>query len=232
MGRASRARRWTRTLSAVSLAVSLAAVCTACGTVREGVEDLEDAAPKPPASTAAPGDGEARRLLAELDVRQPGTMDGYSRDRFAHWSDQEGACDTREVVLKRDGKDVRTDADCSAVSGTWHSPYDAGVWTDASDVDVDHMVPLAEAWRSGARAWDDERREAFANDLERPQLWAVTDNVNQSKGDEPPDEWKPERRSYWCTYAGHWVAVKHHYALSVTEAEKTALTSMLRSCGE
>ncbi|EST32323.1 hypothetical protein N566_20095 [Streptomycetaceae bacterium MP113-05] len=218
-------------------------VCTACGPVREGAEDLEDAAPEasassapastaPPASTAAPGDapGDARKRLAALSVRPPGTMDGYSRERFAHWSSQGGGCDTREVVLKRDGEDVRTDDECHAESGTWRSPYDDGVWTNASDVDIDHMVPLAEAWRSGARVWDDERREAFANDLERPQLWAVTDNVNQSKGDDPPDEWKPERRAYWCTYARQWVTVKDHYGLSVTEKEKAALTGMLGRC--
>jgi hypothetical protein len=174
--------------------------------------------------------GDTQRLLAALTVRPPGTMDGYSRERFPHWSGQQGSCDTREVVLKRDGEDVRTDDECDAVSGTWRSPYDSGVWKDASDVDIDHLVPLAEAWRSGARAWSDERRAAFANDLERPQLWAVTDNVNQSKGDSPPDEWKPERRGYWCTYAQHWVAVKHHYELSVTEEGKAALAGMLDRC--
>ncbi len=174
--------------------------------------------------------GKSLDRLDALTVRPPGTMDGYSRDLFPHWSTLQDSCDTREVVLKRDGEGVRTDDECDAVSGTWRSPYDDGVWTDASDVDIDHMVPLAEAWRSGARGWSDERREAFANDLKRPQLWAVTDNVNQSKGDSPPDEWKPERRTYWCTYAGHWVTVKHHYELSVTEAEKKALTGMLDRC--
>lgn len=206
--------------AAAVCAVLLSVVCVGCVSLRHEGEVSETEHPA----------GDARAELAGLTVRPAGTMDGYSRDRFPHWSEQRDGCDTRDLVLQRDGENVRTDDECETVSGTWRSPYDDGVWTDASDVDVDHMVPLAEAWRSGARSWGDDRREAFANDLERPQLWAVTDNVNQSKGDSPPDEWKPELRSYRCTYASHWVAVKHHYELSVTEAERAALTGMLDRC--
>jgi hypothetical protein len=211
--------RGRRRAGAVVGAALLSVLCGGCGPLGQ-----ESGAAGPEAPSAAGG------RLDALTVRPPGTMDGYARERFPHWSDQQDACDTREVVLERDGEDVRTDDACDVVSGTWHSPYDDGVWTDASDVDIDHMVPLAEAWRSGARSWSDERRETFANDLQRPQLWAVTDNVNQSKGDSAPDEWKPERRGYWCTYAQHWVAVKHHYELTVTEEEKTALAGMLDRC--
>ncbi|NEE39872.1 HNH endonuclease, partial [Streptomyces sp. SID7982] len=94
-----------------------------------------------------------------------------------------GACDTREVVLKRDGTNVQQNSSCQATSGSWYSPYDGATWSAASDVDIDHMVPLAEAWRSGASGWTNAQRQSFANDLTRPQLIAVTDNVNQSKGD-------------------------------------------------
>ncbi len=97
-------------------------------------------------------------------------------------------------------------------------------------MDIDHVVPLADAWRSGASAWTEARRSQFANDLSGPQLITVTDNVNQAKGDQSPEEWKPPLQSYWCTYARMWVRDKTTWALSVTSAEKSALTSMLNGC--
>jgi hypothetical protein len=125
---------------------------------------------------------------------------------------------------------VLVNSSCAATSGTWHSPYDGGTWTAASDVDIDHMVPLKNAWISGAWAWSTSRRESFANDLSHPQLWAVTDNVNQAKSDQSPDSWKPPLTSFHCTYARAWVEVKYVWALTVTTAEKSALTSMLNTC--
>ena len=73
-------------------------------------------------------------------------MTGYSRDEFPHWHTVSGACNTREVVLQRDGTGVVQDSACAATSGSWKSPYDGATWTAASDVDIDHMVPLANAW--------------------------------------------------------------------------------------
>ncbi|GAB2825813.1 HNH endonuclease family protein [Lentzea nigeriaca] len=173
----------------------------------------------------------ARTQLAGLTVRADGPMTGYSRSKFPHWITKPGTtCNTREEVLKRDGTNVVTDSSCAARSGTWKSPYDGATWTAASDVDIDHVVPLAAAWRSGAASWTQERRQKFANDLEHPQLIAVTDNVNQAKGDQTPATWKPPLRSYWCTYAKMWVRVKDEYGLSVNQAEKAALTDMLGTC--
>lgn len=184
-----------------------------------------------PSETTAVGDEEtARRRLAELAVEPPGSMAGYSRDRFPHWRIVEGKCDTRETVLKRDGKDVKTDAECRIVSGTWTSPYDGATWTEASDIDIDHSIPLAAAWRSGAAEWTDERRKEFAGDMIRHQLIAVTDNVNQAKGDQTPDQWRPPLTSYWCTYSISWIEVKHCYQLSINDAEKNALVDMLNHC--
>ena len=100
----------------------------------------------------------------------------------------------------------------------------------ASDVDIDHIVPLAEAWRSGASSWTQGTREDFANDTKNPQLIAVTDNVNQAKGDKDPAAWKPPLRSYWCTYAKMWVRTKDNYDLTVQSTEKAALTEMLGTC--
>ncbi|MEU8705024.1 HNH endonuclease family protein [Streptomyces sp. NPDC048565] len=172
----------------------------------------------------------ARTYLSQLTVSAEGSSSGYSRDKFPHWITQSGNCNTREVVLERDGSDVVQDSACAATSGSWYSEYDGATWTAASDLDIDHMVPLAEAWRSGASSWTNDQRQAYANDLTRPQLIAVTDNVNQSKGDKDPAEWLPSRTAYQCTYARAWVHVKHYYDLSVDSAEKTALQSALNGC--
>ncbi|MEU9580812.1 HNH endonuclease family protein [Streptomyces chilikensis] len=171
----------------------------------------------------------ARSYLAALPV-QTEVRTGYSRDLFPHWITISGACNTRETVLKRDGSGVVTDSSCAATSGSWYSPFDGATWTLASDVDIDHLVPLAEAWDSGARNWTTAQRQAFANDLTRPQLLAVTDNVNQAKGDQDPATWMPPRTAYHCTYVRAWVQVKYYYGLSVDSAEKSALTSRLSSC--
>ncbi|GAA1363721.1 HNH endonuclease family protein [Streptomyces beijiangensis] len=172
----------------------------------------------------------ARTYLASLTVATEGSTTGYSRDLFPHWITQSGSCDTREVVLKRDGTNVVQSSTCSATSGSWYSEYDGATWTAASDLDIDHMVPLAEAWRSGANSWTTAQRQSFANDLTRPQLIAVTDNVNQSKGDQDPATWLPSRTAYRCTYVRAWVQVKYYYKLKIDSAEKTALNSVLSGC--
>ncbi|MCC0094162.1 HNH endonuclease family protein [Streptomyces flavotricini] len=172
----------------------------------------------------------ARTQLAALKVAQPGTMAGYSRAKFTHWAEQGNKCDTREVVLKRDGTDVKQDSECKAVSGTWKSLYDGVVVTEASKMDIDHIVPLAEGWRSGAAGWDAARRKAFANDLTHPQLLSVTAATNRSKGDQSPDLWQPPDKASWCQYGRAWTTVKSTYGLTVTEAEKKMLGTMLDSC--
>jgi uncharacterized protein DUF1524 len=172
----------------------------------------------------------AQSELGQLTVAADGSMDGYSRDEFPHWHKVEGTCDTRETVLQRDGDGVDVGSDCYPTSGTWTSPYDGETWSKPSDVDIDHMVPLADAWRTGASEWTIDQREAFANDLDNPQLWAVTDNVNQSKSDQTPETWKPPLESDWCQYASAYTHVKFVYKLTVTDAEKTELTSMLGTC--
>ncbi|MGA5838208.1 HNH endonuclease family protein [Streptomyces pseudogriseolus] len=186
----------------------------------------------PAASAALPtpvSAATARSYLATLDVRTE-SRTGYDRDLFPHWITQSGACNTRETVLKRDGSGVVTDSSCAATSGSWYSPYDGATWTAASDLDIDHLVPLAEAWDSGAGSWTTSRRQAFANDLTRPQLIAVTDNVNQAKGDQDPATWMPSRTAYRCTYVRAWVQVKYYYDLSVDSAEKSALQGYLNNC--
>ncbi|MEV7169610.1 HNH endonuclease family protein [Streptomyces sp. NPDC093224] len=245
--------RQIRVPGAVLAAVLLTAAAAGCSTVgTPGGPDakaspsgaVSSGAPSPAAPPAgAPAGGAAgdvlpgmvdtaaaRTRLAALKVAPAGTMAGYSRARFTHWAEQGGKCDTRETVLKRDGKDVAQDAECRAVSGTWKSLYDGVVVTDAGKMDIDHMVPLAEGWRSGASGWDAARRKAFANDLTHPQLLAVTASSNRSKGDQSPDLWQPPDRASWCQYGRAWITVKSSYELTVTEAEKKMLTTMLDTC--
>lgn len=168
--------------------------------------------------------------LAALTVAAESHGSTYNRDLFPHWITITGACNTREQVLKRDGVGVVVNSSCAATSGSWYSPFDGATWTAASDVDIDHMVPLAEAWASGAWAWTTSQRQTYANDLGGPELWAVTDNVNQAKGDKDPAEWQPPLSSFRCTYARSWIQVKWYYNLTVDSAEKSALNGMLASC--
>ncbi len=158
---------------------------------------------------------------------------GYSRDLFPHWIDADGdGCSTRNEVLIEEADDpVTISGTCTITSGRWFSYYDRVSWTDPADVDIDHMVPLAEAWDSGARSWTTSTRQAFANDLgDYRTLVGVTDDVNQAKGDQDPSTWKPKVTSTWCEYAEDWIEVKSHWRLSVTTAEKSALTDMLEKC--
>ena len=186
--------------------------------------------PAQAAPTGIPSTATAQSYLTALTVAAEANASTYDRELFPHWITISGTCNTRETVLKRDGSNVVTSSACAATSGSWRSPYDGATWTAASDVDIDHVVPLAEAWRSGASAWTTSKRQSFANDLTRPQLIAVTDNVNQAKGDQDPSTWQPSVSSYRCTYAKMWIAVKHHWALKVQSSEKTALQTMLNTC--
>jgi hypothetical protein len=149
---------------------------------------------------------------------------------FPTWSAQGNDCDTRDVVLQRDGQSVRTGAQCKISQGTWFSAYDGKTVTDPQGLDIDHMVPLANAWRTGAKDWSTDQREQFANDLTNPQLLAVSLSTNRSKGDRDPAEWKPPRHEYWCEYAQRWIAVKNYWKLRVRPVEKTALQEMLGTC--
>jgi hypothetical protein len=186
-----------------------------------------------PAAATPPGipsKASAQSQLGALTVAAQGSTSGYSRDLFPHWIAISGACNTRETVLRRDGSNVVVDSSCAATSGSWYSPYDGATWSNPADVDIDHVVPLAEAWRSGANTWTTSRRQSFANDLSRPQLIAVTDNVNQAKGDQDPSTWQPSRTAYRCTYAKMWIATKHYWGLRLQSSEKSALQTMLNTC--
>jgi hypothetical protein len=182
------------------------------------------AAPTAPAATAATAE------LDQLRIASPASMTGYSRAKFPHWIKQDGNCDTREVVLKRDGTGVTTGSNCQPTAGKWHSPYDNTWITQSSKVQIDHVVPLANAWRSGAASWTTAKRQQFANDLTDPQLLAVSSTTNEAKGDQDPSTWKPPNSGEWCDYASRWIAVKTKWQLTITSQEKAALQGMLAKC--
>jgi hypothetical protein len=177
---------------------------------------------------------EVETLLSRLEVAPEGPREGYAREAFKHWVDADGdACDTREEVLIEESLVPATTAEvgCSVSAGEWFSAYDATIFVAPGGLDIDHMVPLGEAWDSGASVWDSFRRQDYANDLDDPQaLIAVSASTNRSKSDRDPAEWKPPNVEYWCTYASNWVTVKVTWGLSADEAEVQALQEMLVTC--
>jgi uncharacterized protein DUF1524 len=174
-------------------------------------------------------------LFLRLGVAAESGSTTYDRALFPHWIDADGdGCDTREEVLVYESRtSVYPGSGCRVTSGRWYSWYDGATWTLASDVDVDHVVALKEAWESGARRWTTSDRRRFANDLGLSwSLDAVTDNVNQSKSDRDPAQWLPPSSSVRCTYAIHWVGVKYRWRLTIDSRERSALASILSgSCG-
>ncbi|CAA9473709.1 MAG: hypothetical protein AVDCRST_MAG05-755 [uncultured Rubrobacteraceae bacterium] len=178
----------------------------------------------------------AGKALKRLEVASPGSMAGYDREDFPHWSDaqefgwdvSDSACDVREAALIRDGEDVVVGEGCDVEGGRWLDPYTERTYTDPLDIDIDHLVPLANAYRSGASGWDEAERERYANDPDN--LLSVEDNANQEKGDKGPEAWKPPNRGIWCQYARRWIGVKSAYALTVNPQEKEALREMLTTC--
>lgn len=182
--------------------------------------------PTAPPLTALPSTVDA--LLAQLVVAPEAHADTYERALFAHWIDADGdGCHTRCEVLEAERR-----ASLPGLSGGgWLSIYDGYTTDDPSELEVDHVVALAEAWRSGAHAWDDERRRAFANDLDEPgALIAVTSTTNQAKRDKDPAEWQPSSREAWCEWGLGWLRTKVRWALSADEAETRALANVLRAC--
>jgi hypothetical protein len=171
-----------------------------------------------------------RTLVADLPVATE-VRTGYSRDLFPHWIDADGdGCNTRyEVLIAEATTNPSVGSGCTLTGGRWYSYYDGAYWTNPSDLDIDHVVALAEAWDSGARSWTTSLRRSFANDLgDVRSLVAVTDNVNQAKSDQDPATWVPAREV--CRFIGEWVAVKTRWRLTVDTAEKNALTSRANSC--
>lgn len=187
--------------------------------------DMAEAASLPP---GIPSKSTAQSQLNSLSVKSEGSMTGYTRDLFPHWISQSGGCDTRQVVLKRDADNYS--GNCPVTSGKWYSYYDGITVYSPSEIDIDHVVPLAEAWRSGASSWTTAKRQSFANDLNGPQLIAVTASSNRAKGDQDPSTWQPPRSGANCAYAKMWINTKYRWGLHLQSSEKSALQGMLNTC--
>ena len=187
------------------------------------------------ATTGAAGTISARALLTRVATAAD-TTGGYNRAAWKHWidADKDGCGTRKEVLIAESVLKPRISSSC-AVYGRWYSYYDGKTWTKAADVDIDHVVALAEAWRSGAKSqkWSLSRRQSFANDLGYPwSLQAVTDNVNSAKSDRDPASWLPPRAAAHCAYAVRWTAIKYRWHLTMDRAEKAALGRIFSgSCG-
>ncbi len=218
-----------------------AELCTQLNTAREslkvagwlGVDEFYEANCVPERTTPTTTE------IAGLQLKTAPESDGgiaYGRWMYEQggWADiDDDGCNAREEVLVAEASTLETDDESCVPDGTWSSWYDETTITEASGVDIDHMVPLAEVHESGGWRWSYERRYAYANDLILPQtLTAVSASSNRSKGARDPAVWKPPAESAWCQYAQDWIAVKVFWELSADDAEVEALRTMLEECDE
>jgi hypothetical protein len=173
-------------------------------------------------------------LVQDLTVDAAHTTEDYERRDWRHWIDADGDCqDTRvEVLIEESTIEPTLTVDgCRVTAGRWLDPFTDTVVTDPSKLDIDHLVPLANAHASGGWTWTAEQRESFANDLVHPDaLIAVTASANRSKGARGPEEWRPPSDDYWCVYGTSWAEVKARWDLTITEAERVALLDLRSTC--
>jgi hypothetical protein len=206
----------------------LAATVLATGVLAASGSAPASAAQTPKAANGVRLSSHLRTAVAALRVA-PARPAGYARTKFTLWTDADHDCrNTRAEVLAAEST-RRTTGRCTIRTGRWLSYYDGKVFRKASALDIDHLVPLSEAWASGARSWSAAKRTAYANDLaESRTLVAVSAHENRSKGDRDPARWMPEQRP--CRYVNQWVVVKLRWSLSVDPAEKAKLTQVAAGC--
>ncbi len=176
----------------------------------------------------------ARAALDELSVKGRAPKTDYSRSQFGHgWSNDNG-CDTRNRILARDLEQTSLDQSCHVLAGVLHDPYTGKTiqfirGPDSSDeVQIDHVVPLSNAWQTGAQQLSLERRISLANDP--LNLLAVDGEANQQKSDGDAATWLPAQKAFRCQYVARQIAVKRTYSLWVTSAEKEAISTVLSTC--
>ena len=175
----------------------------------------------------------AKFLLGKLKVTTE-HPNGYNRSLFTLWDDVDhDGCNTRKEVLLAEANNRPSESgSCTLFGGRWKSVYDNITFTNARSLDIDHMVPLSEAWQSGAYRWDSDTRERYANDLGYSRsLIAVSAASNRAKGDKDPYLWMPPNHAYWCQYVGDWIAIKYRWGLTIDVAEKRDLLAKVNSCG-
>ena len=187
------------------------------------------------ANTASISPEEAAKRLGNLKVRKgyDPSLPQYDREHWGGWSDLNQDCrNTRAEILERESsKRIYFSNGCIVATGEWQDPWSGQTFQDASEVDVDHHVPLANAHYSGGHAWSMDIRQQYYNDTRLPvALNAMNSSDNRAKGARGPERWQPAQRNRHCAYATGWVAVKSKYGLSITEAERNALADMLGTC--
>jgi hypothetical protein len=174
--------------------------------------------------------------VGPLVIAAPSHAETYDRDQFGSgWTDSDRDCqDSRaEALISESRVPVTFTAtnNCTVATGDWIDPWSGALNTSARALDVDHTVPLANAWRSGAWAWTTEQRIAFANVLDfADHLIGIPLGENRSKGDAGPEAWRPPDHASWCRYATVWIAIKAQWRLSATPGEWVALQEMTRTC--
>ncbi|MEQ1779361.1 MAG: DUF1524 domain-containing protein [Nitrosomonas sp.] len=165
-------------------------------------------------------------------ITAPTQISPYNRKDWPHWIDADRDCqNTRQEILiatSRIPVKFKNARQCTVVSGEWFGVYTGKTFTKASDVDIDHIVPLAHAHRHGADKWTRDQRRTFANDFEN--LLVVDDSANQSKSDQAPHEWLPPRKDYWCEYGRRWQRIKEKYRLWYSELERKTLELLAETC--
>ena len=184
-----------------------------------------------PASAATTYSAPFRTAVRQLPV-SPENTSPYDRSRsFGGWGDTDGDCQsTRHEVLIAEGTGVGLSASrCTVTSGTWRSFYDGRTYSGPQSVQIDHMVPVSEAWDSGAQRWTQQRRIRFYNDPGVAYaLNAIPESLNQAKADKGPEAWMPPANR--CRYVEVWTAMKHRWGLSVDSAERSALVRYADGC--
>ncbi|MEW1552213.1 HNH endonuclease family protein [Streptomyces tsukubensis] len=195
-------------------------------------------APSAPAQATAPPAAAAKtaRISVAVGLLNVAAEDrtGYQRDSFKHWNAglKPDGCNTRNEVLISEAVTAPTvGARCALTGGEWKSYYDDTTVTSAAALDIDHMVPLAEAWDSGASAWTAARREAYANDQgQAASLIAVTARSNRAKADQDPAQWLPPASDALCRYTSEWLATKLRWGLTVDQNERYRLYQLAAGC--
>lgn len=155
----------------------------------------------------------------------------FDRESFGSWIDADmDGCNTRNEVLLAEAINApKIGSKCVLSGGKWLSPYDGKYHDRVTSLAVDHLVPLNEAWRSGASNWSAEQREAYANDLEDSRvLNAITSSLSAAKKDRDLKNWLPEKGK--CEYIEAWVAIKARYSLTVDEGEMAVIKKYYKSC--
>jgi hypothetical protein len=192
-----------------------------------------DIATTPPTTASVDGTP-AIESLKTLPIKGRAPKTDYSRDQFGGgWSTIQG-CDTRNIILNRDLKNVTFDEQCNVTSGALQDPYTGkeisfkrGSGT-SGDVQIDHVVALSDAWQTGAQQLSKSQRVILANDP--LELLAVDGPANQQKSDGDAATWLPSNKPFRCQYVARQIAVKQKYHLWVTQAEHDAILAILQRC--